>query len=136
MQHTRATLQIVEVFGWDAIALPTKQALYYNWKCRAFFEGLMRREKVNFHDPATPFTNERAPAILDDHALEVPGLLWRGDQFLSASQSGSINSYMVIRLLTEMGVRISGLKQWHLQWMKSCTYHATVLAVYLMLQSL
>lgn len=120
MQHTRTTLQIIDVFGWDAISLPTKQALFYNWKCRAFFEGLMRREKVIFTEPTTPFMNEPDPAILNEHALEIPGLLWRSDQFLAASQSKNISSYVVIRLLTEMGLRISGLKQWYLQWMKNC----------------
>lgn len=117
MHYTQTTLKILEVFGWDALSPLTKHAYYYNWKYRAFFEGLTRRTKVNFTEPS-----DMDPAIsaqgLSELAFDVPGLLWRADRFVEASRSNAISSYMVVRLLTEIGACMSRLKLWFLNWMR------------------
>lgn len=118
MYYTQTTLKILEVFGWDALNPITRHAYYYNWKYRAFFEGLTRRTKVSFTEPSDMDQAISADG-LTEHAFEVPGLLWRADRFIEASGSKIITTYMIVRLLTEVGACMSRLKQWYLNWLKN-----------------
>ena len=111
-RFTEGTLTILQLYGWEAIMPPTRQAFYYNWKYRTFFEGLTRRTKISFTEPPDPAIIEPSGGLLTEHAFDIPGLLWRTDQFVSAAKSRTISAYMITRLLTEIGVCISQLKCW------------------------
>lgn len=119
MRHTRAMLNILEVYGWKAIRPSTRRAFYYNWKYRSFFDSITRRTKVSFTEPPSDSaTVDLSSSFVSDYAFDVSGLLWRADRFLQISKSKSLQPYMVIRLLTELGVCIAKMKHWYLQWTK------------------
>ena len=105
------------MYGWEAIKPATRSALYCNWKYRAFFDSLNSRVKLSYREPpprATTF--DPVSSFLSEYAFGVPGLLWRSDQFLRASKNKEVDQYMVLRLLTELGICIGRLKHWHLMW--------------------
>ena len=119
MQHTAAVLNILDVYGWQAISPSTRRAFYYNWKYRSFFDSLNKRTEVSFKEPpADPGTIDLSSSFLTDYAFDVSGLLWRSDRFLQARKSRKVNQYMVVRLLTELGRCVGRLKHWYLLWIK------------------
>ena len=118
-RHTGAVLNIIDVYGWKAISPPKRRAFYYNWKFRSFFNSLCTRTKFEFKEPPLDAgTMDLASSFLTDHAFDVSGLLWRCDKFLRAARSKSVESYMIIRILTELGICVARLKDWYLQWVK------------------
>lgn len=120
VRHTQALLKILEVYGWESLNPFTARSFYVAWKYRSFLEGLVHKRTIPFKElPRSVGTSAVPSSFLTDYALEVPGLLWRGEKIFQQANLKTVPRRIVLALLTEIEKAISKLKQWHLQWTKS-----------------
>ncbi len=124
MRHPQAVLKVIELFGWESLKRSTINTFYYNWKYRAFFNALAENIQVSWKEPPSDLQlADPSESFLTEYAYSVPGLLWRAQRFVQASDSGDVSQYMVMRMLTELGVLVAKLKRWHVEWIKKCKFY-------------
>jgi len=105
------------VYGWNAIPARTRQIFHYNWKYRAFWDGISRRKKVELSDLTTESARQDPSSRLLDLGFNTCGVLEKSDKFLLARKRP--RDTQVFAILTEIGALIALLKKWHLSWIKS-----------------
>jgi len=120
MQYTRGILQIAENFGTQSVHPPSALANHYGLRHLAFTEALIRRQPVKLKMPVPVSIPQESSDSLLSHATEVPGLLRQCDRAVQKSARDHLAPLAVMFLLTEIERCLSRLKQWFLEWIKSC----------------
>lgn len=97
----------------------TRQAFRYNWKYRAFWDGISRRVTVEYEDPVSGGLPRDLSSTLLELGFKACDLIARSDRFLAEAVRKRPKEAQVLAFLTELGSLIALLKKWHLAWTKT-----------------